>query len=305
MTIFGVHASMSGKSLKDLTALWRHVDDLGYGWISVTDHFPGSLEPTSQEAGAAHAAMASVTKRARCAILCYSIAFRHPVVLASGAATVDQLSGGRAAIGIGIGSVPKDCEIYGFPQLSLRERMDMLGEGVACVAGLLREEQFDFRGSYFTIAGAHNFLPTRQRLPIWIGTLGERRGLPLVARYADGWNATTVSPEVFARKRELLHRYCAEAHRDPAEITCSANIEFMLGANRDLVPEGWRDSTITGTIDDALVQIQEYIDAGADQLNFHVGIMEPRLAGSSTGEAYPWDLEGLAQLATALHLPAI
>jgi alkanesulfonate monooxygenase SsuD/methylene tetrahydromethanopterin reductase-like flavin-dependent oxidoreductase (luciferase family) len=305
MTTFGVHTNMQGKSFDDLVTVWKHADDLGYGWVSGTDHFPGSIAPTSHDAVAAHATIAATTKRARCGMLCYSIGFRHPVILASAAATVDHLSGGRAAIGIGSGSVPKDYEIYGIPHRSLRERTDMFEEGVACVAGLLREEKFDFEGSYFQISGGMNVRSKQTRLPLWIGTGGERRGLAIVARYADGWNVGNVSAEVFANKREVLHRHCAEIGRDPWEIICSTNLIPMLGADASAVPDAWRNIALIGTVDDALARIQTYVDAGADQINFHLGIMERRMAGAgASGDVYPWDMDGLAALAAALQLPA-
>ena len=307
MTIFGVHTNIQNKSFEDLYRLWTLADDLGFHWISGSDHFPGSVGRTSHEATAMHASIASFTRRPNCAILCYSVGFRHPVVLAGAAATVDQLSHGRAAIGLGSGSVPKDFEIYGLPPLSLRERTDQLEEAVACVAGLLREDTFSFDGRYYQINGGRNVRPVQSRLPVIIGTGGERRGLRMVARYADGWNLGGATPAEFARKRQVLEKHCSEIGRDMREITCSANLVYALGADPESLPDPWQPSALAGTLDQARRRIDAYVQAGADQINFHFGVLERILTGTSPKDPgpYPWDLSGLDELSAELSLPEV
>ena len=39
MTTFGVHAGLQNVDMAELRSLWRHVEDLGFGWISIWDHF--------------------------------------------------------------------------------------------------------------------------------------------------------------------------------------------------------------------------------------------------------------------------
>lgn len=292
MTVFGIHTNAQNKPLGDLIDVWRYADALGYGWISISDHFPGSLGPDSSEAVATHAAMACSTTRAQCGVLVYSIGFRHPAVLASAATTIDHLSGGRAAIGLGAGSVPRDYELYGFPYPSLGDRMDMLEEGVRCVAGLLRDEVVDFEGKHFRMAGARNGPRTvQERLPVWVGTKGEKRGLRIVAQYADGWNSTFPTLTEFARMRGVLGGHCRDVGRDLADVRCSVNLVLALGDHAASIPQNLRGpSALTGTVSEALERINAYVGAGADQINFFLG--------------YPWDFEGLAELAERLGLDA-
>jgi alkanesulfonate monooxygenase SsuD/methylene tetrahydromethanopterin reductase-like flavin-dependent oxidoreductase (luciferase family) len=289
VTIIGIHTNAQNKSLEDLVSIWRHADELGYGWISISDHFPGSLGPTSNEAVATHTAMAACTSRARCGVLVYSIGFRHPAVLASAAATIDHFSGGRAAIGLGAGSVPKDYELYGFSLLPLRDRMDQLEEGARCVAALLHDETVDFAGEHFQIRGAsHRPRPVQERLPLWIGTTGERRGLRIAAEHADGWNCGFQTLEEFARKRAILHRHCETIGRDPTTILCSVNLIVAPGADRAALPAGGGASALVGSVDEVVADIERYAGAGADQVNFQL--------------QYPWDHQALADLAGALGL---
>ena len=291
MTVYGIHTNAQNKSIDDLISIWRHADQLGYGWISISDHFPGSLGPMSNEAVVSHATMAANTARARCSVLCYSAGFRHPIVLASAVTLIDELSGGRAAIGLGAGSVARDYEIYGFPHPPLGERMDVLEEAVQCVAGLLHDEAVDFTGKHFRISGASQQpRPVQDRLPVWVGTTGERRGLRIAAAHADGWNAAFVSPDAFAHKRDVLHQHCQDVGRDPAELRCSVNLMLMLGTEPGSLPEERRASVLAGSIEQVIERLDEYVDAGADQINLALG--------------HPWDFDGVADLAGALSLPA-
>jgi alkanesulfonate monooxygenase SsuD/methylene tetrahydromethanopterin reductase-like flavin-dependent oxidoreductase (luciferase family) len=101
MTVYGVHAGLQQTSTDELRALWRRIEDLGFGWISIWDHFysaTASDGAESLEAVAMHAALACDTQRVRCGSLVYSVGYRHPAVLANAVCTIDQLSAGRAEL---------------------------------------------------------------------------------------------------------------------------------------------------------------------------------------------------------------
>ena len=305
MTIFGVHVNAQNKSLDDLLTLFATADRLGYGWVSASDHFPGSLGPMSHEAIALHTMIAANTTRARCGMLVYSIPFRHPIVLASAVTTIDHLSGGRAAIGLGSGGAPKDFKLYGFPYPPIAARSEMLEEGLACITGLLRDDEVTFEGKHFQISGARNApRPVQERLPVWVGTTGEQTGLRLVAQYADGWNAGGQSVESFTHKRAVLHEHCHRLSRDPSSVLCSVNLA-LGGDDRGIVPEVFQDSALTGSVDEMAERIDAYVTAGADQVNIHVGLLERLGKGSeSKGGPYPWDFARLDGLARVFGLDA-
>ena len=118
VTVFGVHAGLQNTSMASLRALWRRVEDLGFGWISVWDHFySATLTDGAEclEAVATHAALACDTSKVRCGSLVYSVGYRHPAVLANAIATIDHLSGGRADIGLGAGWSEIEYLAYGIP----------------------------------------------------------------------------------------------------------------------------------------------------------------------------------------------
>jgi alkanesulfonate monooxygenase SsuD/methylene tetrahydromethanopterin reductase-like flavin-dependent oxidoreductase (luciferase family) len=220
-----------------------------------------------------HAALACDTERVRCGCLVYSVGYRHPAVLANALATVDHLSGGRADIGIGAGWSEIEYRAYGIPFPPVRERMDMLEEGIACLRGLLRDETTTFEGEHFRLTDARcEPRPVQADLPIWVGGGGERRTLRIAARYADGWNVPFVDPPTFAHKRGVLHDHCGAVGRDPAEIRCAVNVglaftDESLRQQFGNIAEFVRPGVLTGSDEQVVDRIGEYVAAGADQVN--------------------------------------
>jgi F420-dependent oxidoreductase-like protein len=297
MTVFGVHAGLQNTSMENLRALWRRIEGLGFGWISIWDHFYSATlgdDPECLEAVATHAALACDTTRVRCGSLVYSVGYRHPAVLANAICTIDQLSGGRADLGLGAGWSQIEYDAYGIPFPAVKVRMDQLEEAVQCVRGLLRQEVTDFDGTWFQLRQARCVpKPVQPELPIWIGGAGERRTLRIAAKYADGWNVAFVDPDTFARKRKVLHEHCNAVGRDPGELLTAVNVGLawtdeslrqQFGGLAELV----RPGVLTGGDEEVIDRIGQYIDAGADQVNLALRA--------------PFDADALERFAVALGL---
>ena len=159
----------------------RLIERLGYATLHVPDHFRDQLAP-----GPALAAAAMATTRLRVGSLVFCNDFRHPVVLAKEAATLDVLSGGRFELGLGAGWLREEYDQAGLSFDPPGTRVDRLVESVAVVKGLLAAERVTFAGRYYTIAGLEGRpRPVQQpHPPIVIGG-GGRRLLSLAAREAD------------------------------------------------------------------------------------------------------------------------
>ena len=276
MTVFGVHAGLQNTSMEALRSLWRRIEHLGFGWISIWDHFYSATlgdDPECLEAVATHAALACDTMRVRCGSLVYSVGYRHPAVLANAICTIDQLSGGRADFGIGAGWSQIEYDAYGIPFPSVGVRMDQLEEAIQCVRGLLREDRVDFDGKWFQLRDAQCVpKPVQPDLPIWVGGGGEKRTLRITAEWADGWNIPFVSPETFAQKRSVLLRHCDTVGRDPLEIRTAVNVGLawsedslrqQFGGLADYV----RPGVLTGSDAEVIDRIGAYVEAGAGQVN--------------------------------------
>ena len=298
MTIFGVHTGLQNISSDDLRASWRRIESLGYGWISIWDHFYGATgkpdDAECLEAVAMHAALACETSRVRIGSLVYSIGYRHPAILAKAITTIDHLSNGRAEMGIGAGWAQVEYNAYGIEFPEVKVRMDQLEEGIQVLRGMLHTEASNFEGKYFTTRDARNEpRPVQAKMPIWVGGGGEKRTLKITAKYADGWNVPFVSPEEFARKRGVLHEHCAAVGRNPDDISCAINVglawtEESLNAQFGHLANAVRNGCLTGSDEQVLDRIGQYIEAGANQVNIALRA--------------PFDLDALERLSIALKL---
>jgi F420-dependent oxidoreductase-like protein len=300
VTVFGVHAGLQNTTMPELIEMWRLAERLGFEWISVWDHFyaaDASGRADCFEAVAAHAALACNTTRVTCGCLVYSVGYRHPAVLANAIATIDHLSDGRAALGLGAGWHQGEYDAYGIPFPSAGVRLEQLDEAVQCAKALLRDETTTFDGKWFQLRDARcEPRPVQAELPVWVGGGGERKTLRTVARWADGWNVPFVSPEEFARKRGVLHGHCEEVGRDPDEIRCAVNVALAwrdedLQSQFDGLAEFFRPAALTGSDEEARDKVGRYIEAGADQVNIALRA--------------PWQPEGLERAAAAIGIDAV
>jgi F420-dependent oxidoreductase-like protein len=298
MTLFGVHAGLQHTSTDELRRVWTTVEELGFGWISVWDHFYGATgkpdDAACYEAVAVHAALACSTSRVRVGSLVYSIGYRHPAVLAKAITAIDHLSGGRAEMGIGAGWAEVEYHAYGIPFPPIKTRMDQLEEGIQILRGLLHDEVTSFEGKWFSANDARNEpRPVQSKLPIWVGGRGEKRTLGIASKYADGWNIPFSSVEEFAHKNEVLDEHCATNGRDPGSIKRAVNLGLawteeslvaQFGALADLV----RGGVLSGSDEQIIDRIGQYVDAGADQVNIALRA--------------PFDTDALERFSAALKL---
>jgi len=177
---FGAQLSHAGSGVQ-WAAKARRVEDQGYSILCVPDHFDDQLAPIP-----ALVAAAAATSTLRVGTLVLDNDYRHPLLTAKEAATVDVLSGGRFELGMGAGWLRSDYEQSGIVCDPPAVRIDRLAEGVAVVKGLLAGGKFSFCGHHYTVTG-HPGTPLpvqRPRPPLLIGG-GGRRILSLAGREAD------------------------------------------------------------------------------------------------------------------------
>jgi probable F420-dependent oxidoreductase len=160
----------------------RKAEDLGYSTLLVPDHFGDQLAPVP-----ALMAAADATTALRVGALVFDNDYRHPVVLAKEAATLDLLSGGRLELGLGAGWMRTDYVESGIAYDAPGLRVDRFAEAVAVIAGLLESDgPFSFSGRHYTVT-EHALLPRpvqRPRPPLILGG-GGRRVLTIAGQWAD------------------------------------------------------------------------------------------------------------------------
>jgi F420-dependent oxidoreductase-like protein len=238
----------------ELLAIWRAADETELFESAWTfDHFYpiyGDWEGPCLEAWVTLGALAQATSRIRIGCLVNGVPYRHPAVLANMAAALDIVSGGRLELGLGAGWNEREANAYGIELGTLTERFDRFDEACDVITRLLRDKSTDFDGRYFTLTDARCEPkgPQRPHPPICIGGGGERRTLPIAAKYAQHWNFPGGAPADFARKRDVLHACCGKIGRDPSEITASTHLLM------------WPSKTV----DDVVAQAEAFAEVGLE-----------------------------------------
>jgi alkanesulfonate monooxygenase SsuD/methylene tetrahydromethanopterin reductase-like flavin-dependent oxidoreductase (luciferase family) len=170
-----------------LADLAHRAEDAGWDGFFIWDHVQVSWPDAVGDTTVQLAAIALATSRIRFGPMVTPLPRRHPWKLAREAATLDQLSGGRLILGIGLGGDWfTELSTFGYP-LDDMVRAEILDEGLAIVTGLLSGEPFSFAGKHYTVKPTQ-FLPkpVHPRIPIWIaGTWPRPRPFRRAARY-DG-----------------------------------------------------------------------------------------------------------------------
>jgi probable F420-dependent oxidoreductase len=160
--------------------LARKVEDLGYSTLTCADHLDDQFAPIP-----ALAAAAAATTTLRLGTLVLANDYRHPVVAAKDAATLDLLSDGRLELGLGAGWMTTDYETAGIPLDPAGERIERMAEGLAVIQGLFADGLFSFVGEHYRIQGLEGFpKPVQAHVPIVVGG-GGPRVLRFAARHAD------------------------------------------------------------------------------------------------------------------------
>ncbi|HVL80742.1 MAG TPA: LLM class flavin-dependent oxidoreductase, partial [Actinomycetota bacterium] len=127
---FGVQLSMAG-SRKEWLEQVRKAEDLGYSTVFMPDHFGNQLAPVVALMSAAE------NSNLRVGALVWDNDYRHPVVFAKEAATLDLLSEGRLELGIGAGWMRSDYDQSGITYDPPKVRVDRFEEAVRIIKGLL------------------------------------------------------------------------------------------------------------------------------------------------------------------------
>jgi F420-dependent oxidoreductase-like protein len=217
--------------------LVAEVEDLGFAGMFRSDHFTSARPPdrASLETIVSLTYLADHTRRIHFGPLVAPFSFRHPVFLARQGAAIDDLSQGRMILGLGAGWQEREHQTFGFELGDISTRMARFQEGLEVVTRLLRsDEPVSYEGSFYQLREAM-LLPRPQRPggpPILMGGNGPRRTLPLVALYADIWNAVSLAPDEFRERSELLDKLLIGAGRKPEDVRRTMMRAVFFGRDR-------------------------------------------------------------------------
>jgi coenzyme F420-dependent glucose-6-phosphate dehydrogenase len=158
----------------------------------------------------------------------------HPAVVAQAAATLDRLSGGRFALGVGTGENINEGPLgYSFPAYA--ERAARMEEALQIMRRLLDGEKLTFDGEYYTTSTAKLYSPPFGDVPIWLAA-GGPKSARLAARRAQGLITSVKDPAT------TIDRVLAPAREAAAQLglpapTVVATRWVIFAADEE---EAWR-----------------------------------------------------------------
>ena len=245
-----------GADYATLLSVAQATERLGFDAFFRSDHYltiGGSGLPGPTDAWITLAGLARETSRIRLGTLVTPVTFRRPGPLAITVAQVDQMSGGRAELGLGTGWFDTEHTAYGIPFPPVGERFARLEEQLEIITGLWETpvgKTFSFDGTYYTLSGSPA-LPKpaqRPRPPVLVGGGGPARTPRLAARFADEYNIPFATVEASVAAFGRVRQACQEAGRDPGSLRYSAAQTVCCG--RDEAEVARRAQAIGQQVDD-------------------------------------------------------
>jgi probable F420-dependent oxidoreductase len=244
---FGVTA-YDAASREDWLTLARRAEILGYSTLAINDHLGTQPAPI---AAIAAAAQVTTTLRLGCGV--FANDFRHPIIFAKEAASLDVLSDGRFELGLGAGWRRADYEPAGLSFDPPGVRIARLGEAVQVLKAAFGDERVDFAGAHYTVHGFELRPKPVQRPhpPFLIGGAG-KRVLTLAAREAGivslsvkgsadgGLDWESISLEA-TREKVAWVREAADGRADRLELHVMAIFVAVTDAPRQAAEAMLRD----------------------------------------------------------------
>ncbi len=205
------------RDAREVANLARMAEEAGFQDVWFPDHY------FIREVCAALALAAAATTRVHLGTAVTSPYLRHPVLLASAVATLDEISGGRAIFGLGVGG-------HEFPtqlNVKLDKPIAACREAVDIVRRLLASETVTARGKIFTVENARlTFTPAR-RIPVYLAARGPQM-LQLSGEIADGIITHGIHTDYLSFARERVAAGCTKAGRAVGAVDMGLAAEILV-----------------------------------------------------------------------------
>ena len=196
-----------GLTPSQFAGLAREAEDAGFEHLVFTERYNDLI--------AYLVAVAGTTQRACLWAGVANVGLRHPILMASGAAVVDDVSAGRFILGLGTGNEWHVGERY---DTLAAKPLGLIREYVKVVRAALNNQPIAHQGPRYPVQGSHmSFAPLRANLPIYLAALGPRMA-ELAGEIGDGVFVHMHAPEDLSSVRSSIAVGCERIDRDPQEI---------------------------------------------------------------------------------------
>ncbi len=221
---------------EDILRVALESEELGYYEVAGNDHIstqryvretfadpPDFFEPLIT-----YAYCAARTSRLRFVTGVMVLPMRHPVLLAKQVATLDQFSGGRLILGVGVGAYREELE-SAYPDLAGAPRAGLVREGIQVLRLLFEQRRASFAGKHYRFQDVEMYpKPLQHPLPIY--SAGNADGsIRRAAELCQGWLPAGIGPDRIREGQAKLGQYARAAGRDPAAIAIAPQLIVCLG----------------------------------------------------------------------------
>ncbi|MFN2563146.1 MAG: LLM class flavin-dependent oxidoreductase [Jatrophihabitans sp.] len=234
---------------------------LGFDFVSASDH-PVGAEPT-YETPTLLTWIAARTTRITVVSRVLGVPFRRPAVLAKSTESVHRLSGGRVVLGLGAGYSDAEIRALGGRGLSPGEKVVGLGEAVEIIRGAWTGAGFSYAGTVHTVADLTLAPRPSSRIPIWLGTFGNR-ALAVTGRLADGWIPSYghAPPARIPELRDRIATAAVAAGRAPEAVRGIYNVPVRVDPHGPAM-----DGVLVGPAADIVERLREFVELGFGGFN--------------------------------------
>ena len=221
---------------EDFVRLAQAAERLGYHAVWGNDHITAapyvrakwSAPPSFYEVLMTLATVGAHTTRVRLGTAVLVLPLRDPVLLAKQVATLDQLTGGRAVLALGIGAYREEFEAH-WPRRIAARRGDLLDEGLVALRALFTERVASHAGPHYAFEKLELYpKPVQQPFPLYIGGHNEA-AVARAARLGQGWLPGWRPFDEIRQRTALLRRLTAEAGRDAREVEAAVQFTLVIG----------------------------------------------------------------------------
>ena len=171
--------------------------------------------------------VSALTSRVQLGTSVLVLPYHNPVELAKYAATLDQMSGGRVVLGVGVGAMTPEFDALGIPMSQrgslTNESMDIMRELWSNEDPRFNSERWQFEDLKFSPKPVQSVAGS-PHVPLWVGG-GSPGALRRAARRGNGWHPSGMSAEEFAIGRQRVRELAESAGRNPDDLVMSARVE--------------------------------------------------------------------------------